>query len=256
MLSLDRRRALGPYLWIAVAGVLALYLYGVSYLLSDESGDALMAFSFSLSMGYAAPVLPLMAALPFGTAFCADWRSGYALPVVMRSGKRRYLRSKALSGALSGGLASALGMLAFILVLNARFPPDFSRAPFLGDIVGLQALLAGGGVGAYLAYYGAQLLLAFFAGMFWALTALAFSALYPSAALTMVAPLVLHRLLQEAGNWVRIPPWMDITLLESGGADLPPARMLAAGAGVFGALSALFALLFSWRAGRRLRDGA
>lgn len=250
MMLLDRKRATGVYLWIAIAGILALYLHSVSYLLSDETGDAVMAFSVSLSLGYIAPVLPLMAALPFGTAFCADWQSGYAPSVVMRSGRPRYLRSKALACALSGGLASLAGMLAFILTLNLKFPPDFSQAPYIGEISGLQTLL-GLGAGRYLSFFGAHLALAFLSGMFWALTALTFSAFYPNVALTLCTPLVMHRLLMELGYWT--PPWIDVTLLESGSLDLPPEVILAAGAGVFCVLSALLMLLFAWRAGRRLR---
>ncbi len=252
MLSLDRRRALGPYLWIAVAGVLALYLYGVSYLLSDESGDALMAFSFTVHGLRRRLAADGRASLWDGLLRRLAER--IRAPVSCARGSGAICGPSALGRAF-GRAGSALGMLAFILVLNVRFPPDFSRA-VSGRHRGAAGAARRRRRGRVPCVLRAQLRLAFFAGMCWALTALAFSALYPSAALTMVAPLVLHRLLQEAGNWVRIPPWMDITLLESGGADLPPARMLAAGAGVFGALSALFALLFSWRAGRRLRDGA
>ena len=153
--------------------------------------------------------------------------------------------------ALSGALASALGMLLFILVLNLRFPPDFGAEPYLGDVAGLQHLLTGGGAGAYLSYYGAYLLLTFLSGMFWAMTAVAFSAFYPNVALTLCAPPVMHRLLEELGYWT--PEWLDVTLLESGALDMPPATILVAGAGVFCALSALLMLLFAWRAGRRLR---
>lgn len=253
MMSLDRRRAMGPYLWLAALGVLLLYLHSVSYLLRDDEGDALMAFFLSISVGYAAPILPLMAALPFGTAFCADWQSSFAPAAVTRSGRRRYLMSKALASALSGALVSALGMLLFILVLNLRFPPDFGAEPFLGDVAGLQHQLAGGGAGAYLSYYGSYLFLALLSGMFWAMSALTFSAFYPNVALTLCAPLVLHRLMGEVGNWVYIPRWMNVTLMESGAVDMPPPTLLTAGAGVFVTLTALMAALFMWRAGRRLR---
>lgn len=254
MLSLDRRRALGPYLWLASICALLLYLNSVSYMLRDQEGNALMAFFLCVSVGYAAPILPLMAALPFGTAFCADWQNSFAPAAVTRSGRRRYLVSKVLSSAISGALASAMGMLLFIAVLNLRFPPDFAAEPYLGgDVAGLLHLLNGGGAGAYLAYYGAHLLLAMLSGMFWAMSALTFSAFYPNVALTLCAPLVLHRLMAEVGNWVYIPGWMNVTLLESGALDMSPAALLLAGAGVYGTLTAMLAALFAWRAGRRLR---
>ncbi len=253
MLSLDRRRALGLYLWIAVAAALLLQLNSISYLLRDAEGDALMGFFLSSSLGYVAPVMPLLAALPFGTGFCADWQSVFVPEVVLRSGKRRYLFSKTLTAFLSGGLMQSLGMLSFILFLNLKFPPDFSVEPFLGDISGLETLLLGGGAGAYLSYYGARLLLAFFAGGFWAMTALTFSAFYPNLSLTLVVPLVTHRLLQELGYAVAMPAFLNVTLLEAGAVGLSPEMTLAAGAGVFLALTATLALVFCWRARRRLR---
>ncbi|MEA4897348.1 hypothetical protein ACH6CV_06745 [Bacillota bacterium Meth-B3] len=253
-MSLDRRRALGPYLWGAALFGLLLQLHSVSYLLTGREGEALMAFFFSSSMGFVAPVMPLLSALPFATGFCADWRSGFAAAAVSRSGKRRYLHSKAAACALSGALASALGMLAFVVFLNLWFPPDWSREPFIGDIEGLETLLLGGGAGAYLKYYGARLLLASCSGAFWALSALAFSAFYPNVPLTLCAPLVLHRLLQELGQALLLPPFLDVTLLETGAAGLPPPLTLAAGAIVFGVLCAALWLTFALRAGRRLRN--
>lgn len=254
LLSFDRRRALGPYLWAAVLASLLLQLHSVSYLLGDREGEALMAFFFSSSMGFVAPVMPLLAALPFATGFCADWTSGFAAAAALRSGRRRYLHSKAAACALSGALASALGMLAFVVFLNLRFPPDWAREPFIGDIEGLETLLLGGGAGAFLKYYGARLLLAACAGAFWALSALAFSAFYPSVPLTLCAPLVLHRLLQELGQALLPPPFLDVTLLETGSVELSPPLTLAAGVTVFGALCAALWLTFALRAGRRLRN--
>ena len=66
MLSLDRRRAFGGMLWVAVAAGLGLYLHAVSYLLGDQTGDPFILFEMSLTMGYVAQVMPLVAALPFG----------------------------------------------------------------------------------------------------------------------------------------------------------------------------------------------
>ena len=41
MLSLDRRRAFGPWFFIAIAAYIALYFNDVSYIFMDEQGDAL-----------------------------------------------------------------------------------------------------------------------------------------------------------------------------------------------------------------------
>ena len=73
MLSLDRRRAFGPWFFIAIAAYIALYFNDVSYIFMDEQGDALATFAMAGSMGMVTYIMPLFAALPFSTAFCADW---------------------------------------------------------------------------------------------------------------------------------------------------------------------------------------
>ena len=101
------------------------------YLLGDQTGDPFILFEMSLTMGYVAQVMPLVAALPFGGGFCYDIQAGYAGAAALRAGKSRYLTSKALAAALSGGLASALAMLAFLLVSYLRFPGDFAQPEML-----------------------------------------------------------------------------------------------------------------------------
>lgn len=61
-------------------------------------------------------VLPLIAAIPYGTSLFEDWKGGYAKNFVIRSGKRHYMRAKFLALFLSGGTAVVLP-----LVLNFMF---------------------------------------------------------------------------------------------------------------------------------------
>ena len=60
MLSLDRRRAFGPWFFIAIAAYIALYFNDVSYIFMDEQGDALATFAMAGSMGMVTyiPCLP------------------------------------------------------------------------------------------------------------------------------------------------------------------------------------------------------
>lgn len=251
LLCLDRRRALGGMLWVAVAAGLLLYLHAVIYLLGDETGDPLMMFEMSVTMGYVGPVMPLVAALPFGAGFCQDLQAGYAGAVVSRAGKGRYLTSKALSACLSGALASLLAMLAFILFNHLRFPSDYV-APAMLETTYLHSLLAEGGPMAYLQYYAARLTLVFLSGAFWAMCAMCFSAFYPSLPLTLVCPLVLWRLALEAGEKLNLPSWLDVALLDDGSAALPPGMLLLSALLLYGGLSLALFFIFRWRGGRRL----
>lgn len=252
MMYMDRRRAFGWWLVLAATAYFALYLNGVSYMLFDTEGDALMMFEFAGGMGFVSPIMPLIAALPFATGFCQDWSAGYTGAVAIRSGKARYLRSKAVACALSGGLAVALGMLMFVLLLNLKFPQDFAEGSMLEGASDLGALLLGGDLKSFTLYYAARLLLQFLAGAFWATTALTFSAFYPNVPLTLCAPLVLYRLAAEVGSLAGVPAFLNLTWLDDGQIGLSPVATLASGVLVFSALSILLALVFSWRAGRRL----
>lgn len=256
MIRSDARRAFGLWFLIAVAAYFFLYLNGISYMFSESEGDALMTFQFGSALGLSAQILPLVAALPFATGFCADWTNGFALPTVARSGRKRYLASKCIFTALSGGLAAMGGMLLFILFVNLRFPQDFSLVPEYIDFSDLESLLLPGGFLAYAAYYAARLALQFLAGVFWALVALLFSAFFPNLPMTLCAPLVLYRLVFELGNWVYYPAHLNITLLDDGMVNLPPGQTVLSGLCVFGALSLLLSILFALRAGRRLRADA
>ena len=53
MLSMDRRRAFGPWLWIAILAYPAMYINDISYMIFDSQGDALMTFTMSGAMGMA-----------------------------------------------------------------------------------------------------------------------------------------------------------------------------------------------------------
>lgn len=251
LLSLDRRRALGGMLLVSVAAGLLLYLHAVTYLLGDFSGDPLMLFEMGLSMGYVGPVMPLVAALPFGGGLCQDIQAGYAGAAVMRAGKGRYIASKALTCCLAGGLASMLSMLAFIIFNHLRFPCDFP-APKMLETAYLHSLLAGGGLAAYLRYYLARLTLVFLSGAFWAMCAMCFSAFYPSLALTLVFPLVTWRLVLELGEILNLPRWLDVALLDDGSAAMAPGTLLLSALALYGGLTLVLYLIFRWRGIRRL----
>ena len=151
----------------------------------------------------------------------------------------------------SGYLASALAMLAFLLVSYLRFPGDFAQPEML-ELTYLHSLLAGGGLGAYLKYYAARLALSFLSGSFWALCALCFSAFYPSLPLALVCPLALWRLALEAAELLRLPAWLDLAMLEDGSAALAPVPLLLSALALYGGLGFVLALVFRRRGRRRL----
>lgn len=253
MLSMDKRRGFGLWFFVAIAAYAALYFNDVSYIFLGSDGDALSIFIMS-GGGMAAAIMPFFAALPFATGFCADWNSGFAHPAAMRAGNGRYLRSKCLTSALSGGLATAMGTLIFVAILNLMFPTASIPESFTAIDPFLQVLRIGLPVGPILLYAG-MIVMQFFAGACWALTGLAFSAFCPNVLLTLCVPLAAYRLSLEIYYWLQLPYWLNLPLLQDCQAELNYPMTLLTGALVFGGLSLILSAVFAIRAGRRLTYG-
>ena len=255
MLALDRRRAFGLWFFAAIAAYVALYFNDVSYIIMDTRGDALATFAMSGAMGMVTYIMPFFAALPFSTGFCADWNSGFAGPAAMRAGNGRYLRSKCLACAVSGGLAAALGTLIFIVILNVKFPTSAGILENYTDIDPFNGVLSLGAPMGLILYYGGTVIMQFLAGACWAMTGLAFSAFCPNVLLTLCIPLAAYRLSLELYYWFMLPYWLNLPLLQDCQAELSYPATLMAGVLVFGGLSVALGVIFALRAGRRLTYG-
>lgn len=253
MLALDRRRAFGPWLLVAMIAYLLLYINDISYVFMDTQGDALATFSMSGAMGMTAYIMPLLAALPFSTGFCSDWSSGFTGAVTLRSGRKKYFTSKIIACALSGGLAAAGGTLLLILILVLKFPHTEEIILNFIDVGEFYDILAMPGITGLVLYYAGVVFMQFLAGSFWAMTGLAFSAFCPNFLLTLCIPLAAYRLCLELYYWVEFPQWLCPPLLQDLSVELSYWPTLLIGLGVFLVLNILLAALFAWRAGRRLR---
>ena len=253
MLSMDRRRAFGLWLLIAMIAYLLLYINDISYVFMDARGDALATFSMSGATGMVTYIMPLFAALPFATGFCADWSSGYTGVAVMRAGKRKYLMSKILACALSGGVATAGGTLLLIALLVLKFPHTEEVILNFIDVGEFYDILALEGTMGLILFYAGVVLVQFLAGSFWAMTGLAFSAFCPNFLLTLCIPLAAYRLCLELYYWIEFPLWLCPPLLQDLMVGLSYGPTLLTAAGVFIGLDVLLGFVFAWRAGRRLR---
>ena len=253
MLSLDRRRAFGAWFFIAIAAYIALYFNDVSYIFMDDQGDALATFAMAGSMGMVTYIMPLFAALPFSTAFCADWNSGFAHHAAMRSGNGRYLLSNARL------FSPAAWRRRWVRCFHRHAQP---QVPQSGDILAnyvavdpFTHVLNLGAPKGLLLYYGGVTAMQFLAGGCWAMMGLAFSAFCPNVLLTLCVPLAAYRLSLEIYYWLQLPYWLNLPLLQDCMVELSYRDTLLAGLGAFGGLSAIMALLFAARASRRLRSG-
>lgn len=110
--------------------------------------------------------VPILAALPYTSAFVDDMKSGYLKEYLPRSGRRRYITGKVAATAVSGALVMFIGIvMAYVLFALVFTPmelkPDeqmsrMMQPHFFADILGRAFVFALGGalwslVGAMLA---------------------------------------------------------------------------------------------------------
>ena len=68
-------------------------------------------------------VMPILAALPFTTAFVDDYKSKYLREYLPRTGKKEYVISRVSVTALSGGLTLFLGVILICLIFTLILTP-------------------------------------------------------------------------------------------------------------------------------------
>lgn len=251
MLPSDRRRVFGPWVWACAFLYFLLRFYNILYMLDEPENSALIVFQFSGTLGLGAQILPLLCALPAAGAFAREYTCGFSSPAVLRAGKSRYLRSKVLGAALSGGLVPAVGDIAFFALLHVLYRYDPAGAEALYGSEGMIAV-AFAGIWGYLSFFLGIVLIHFFAGMFWALSGLVVSAWFPNLLWAVCTPLILYQVSIELYYWTEIPLFCNLALLQEAQVDLSFGGTLLAGIGLFGLLSALAAGVFARRAKRRL----
>lgn len=125
--------------------------------------------------------VPILAAIPYTTAFTDDVRSGYLKPYLTRTSVIRYILGKGIGAAVSGGLALVLGILAALGLFFLVFSPfevygEYAVQSLIPDIV-------------------LRLFLFFLAGALWASVGLLASSLTQNVYLAYAAPFIFYYVL-------------------------------------------------------------
>ena len=182
--------------------------------------------------------LPILAALPFSGCFVDDLKSKFARFFLIRSSYRTYIVSRIIVGFLAGGLAILSGALitwgATAVVLIPMERPIESMEPAAID--GLIEIC----------------FLLFLNGGFWSVVGMAMSTLMESKYISYATPFVFYYLLvilyerYFSGLFIIYPKnWTDPTVWPYG----------CWGAAIFLLeMTLIFAILFAFRAGRRLQQ--
>ena len=125
--------------------------------------------------------VPILAAIPYTTAFTDDVKSGYLKPYLTRTSVSRYILGKGIGSAVSGGLALIFGIVTALGIFFLVFSPfevygEYVVKSLLPDIV-------------------LRLFLFFFAGALWASVGLLASSLTQNVYLAYAAPFIFYYVL-------------------------------------------------------------
>lgn len=135
-----------------------------------ENGVSNIGLIKSGLTGYCTMFMPIIAALPFVTAFCNERNTGNIRLIIARTGKLRYYIGKFVSAVISAGLAVTLGCAVYAAVVYPIFPTiddckELSSTFFIGEGFSVKTELWHFFSGAFL--YGAvSVLPAFFISSF------------------------------------------------------------------------------------------
>ncbi len=180
-----RRAVFGRSFLIAFIGMVICLLIGA---FSDMLGVFRMD-PIQVSYGYHRELLlktlssniilfavPILAAIPYTTAFTDDVRSGFLKPYLTRTSVSRYILGKGIGAAVSGGLALVLGILVTLGLFFLVFSPfevygEYAVQSLIPDIV-------------------LRLVLFFLAGALWASVGLLASSLTQNVYLAYAAPFI------------------------------------------------------------------
>ena len=104
----------------------------------SENGIANITIISSGLSGYCTMFMPIIAALPFVTAFCNERNTGSIRLNIARTGKLRYYIGKFVSAIISAGLAVTLGCAVFAVIVYPIFPTiedckELSHSFFIED---------------------------------------------------------------------------------------------------------------------------
>ena len=125
--------------------------------------------------------VPILAAIPYTTAFTDDMKSGYLKPYLTRTSVSRYILGKGIGAAVSGGLALVLGIVTALSVFFLVFAPievygEYAVKSLIPDIL-------------------LRLVLFFLSGALWASVGLLASSLTQNVYLAYAAPFIFYYVL-------------------------------------------------------------
>lgn len=178
---------------IGVIGVITVILLAsVKEILSAFRSETLLSFGYhdelirsALASDAMALSLPILSALPYTASFVDDMKSGFIKAYLPRTMVKRYVWSKSIACAVSGGLVLALGLTAAYGIVALMLLPMEAQL----------VLAKGEKAPQYLWDFAGRVLMYFNSGALWAMVGMTFATLTNSKYMAYASPFVLFYVL-------------------------------------------------------------
>ncbi len=207
----DIRRALTSWGFIAgLAGMCAALFFGsfdtILAVMQNGSQGGLpagfheQALFGALSSSVMMLCVPILAALPYTSAFVDEYKSGYIKQSLPRAGIRPYVRSKVLATGISGGLVLFAGIILTYIAFALIFTPmEIAPQPMDTDSMGMA--MAASGMNGQIAQPSMFMeiigrgFIFFLSGCFWSLVGALLAAITMSRYMAYAFPFIVYYVL-------------------------------------------------------------
>lgn len=239
-----------PFLFLSIIAITVVQLSGVfnEIQLTGETNVLYLYRRHKLDL-----ISLFLAAMPYSTAYCTEYRSRFARYSIQRSSAFDYAWAKMISSSLLGCLATFLGVSLFLFTLALRFPlmdKTDSMYEVFSDIGPYGSLLKGSHPGLYFLFMAANRSLM---ASVLAAIATASSAFIPNLFVVLSSPIISYYFVMHAlpmGLWNPYDVYRAINI----GVGGPLTSMLYA---IFFAMAWIYLLgwIFYWGVKRRIENG-
>jgi len=245
VLAYSKRTLHSLMFWIALAGVIAITVFGMT---QEDSNTVLMSFDIMLDLSTYRKFILLFAMLPFGTVYCREWNEKLAISVMARIPVKKHLRAYIILQFSSAFLITFIGLWISIGLLRIGKPLHIDDGNYyegcFNELISLNKPIT------YLLFRSFHYSISIAA---WSMSGLAMSSVFVDPYLATIAPLVFSYGIELITIESSLPNLWYLSLSYTDFSK-KPAVSSAYIIFVFLLISFIFALVFYYLAKRRAHN--
>ncbi len=206
-------------------------------------------FSYVRDIGYNKDIVTVLGALPFVANFASEWQTGVTTQCVTRCGTKKYITANIAFCALSTLVTVMLGLLLFVFVFSFVMPlyvPDGNLiSPYCHNLILIT--------GHPFLYLLSNIFVFALSIAMYSVMGLTISAIFPNKYVAIASPLIINSFIK----WInQTPNIFNVDLVAQSYRPTweSPLLSILYAVGYFGAISAVFAVLFAAIVKRRVRN--